>query len=73
MKIYTYKCDICGRQKGEGNGWFTTWVQEGDHFGIGKWEHHVPDDLGHLCGIECAHKALDRWFQGREEAGRREA
>lgn len=69
----TYHCDVCGAVKKESNHWFRALVTKlldgtavqlhaGPRFSIVPWERSTgrPKLEIHLCGLECAHKAMDR-------------
>jgi hypothetical protein len=60
----TITCDMCGREKGEVNHWYlmgslTTFV-------VTAWASNF-EGYQHICGQECAHKALDKFFAGITE------
>lgn len=72
MKIaHPWKCDYCSITKGQANHWFMRDVA-GDVFILGQWDETEADNqlLGgkpayeHICGIECAAKALNKWAGG---------
>jgi hypothetical protein len=58
-----YKCDYCGKLKGEANHW---WLRDlgRQFFALFKWEDQgaAADRMEHICGQACAGKALDRWM-----------
>lgn len=64
MEFQSYKCDECGRVKGEANHWFRATRVPGPRFVIVPWDillFRVPDPAAteqHLCGIVCATRAL---------------
>jgi hypothetical protein len=57
-----YKCDVCGKQRGEANHWLLLMPLAGMLFALAAWEDRFAKDpdVGHLCGEGCAAKALDR-------------
>lgn len=61
-----YKCDYCGKLKGETNHWFLLWVgirNPQDAFWLLRWDDTkaAAEDHEHICGLECAGKALAKW------------
>ena len=70
MKLATpYKCDYCGKLKGESNHWWLKLPQP-DHpvprFELFPWNEALNDAEGveHICSQECASKALSKWMSG---------
>ncbi len=60
MQITTYTCDICGRQKGEANHWFKGEAVGNIGFYIKKWVAESSPEDKHICGLECATKAMHK-------------
>jgi hypothetical protein len=62
----TYTCDECGRAKGAANHWFRALVDRSElpddagTFFIRRWTDAPNDGDTHLCGLECAAKAMHR-------------
>ena len=52
-----FRCDVCGRTKGEANKWFSCARSTLD---FGPFS---PDAHGHVCSEECAHKLLAQVLQ----------
>lgn len=67
MKVETYKCDICGKQKGEVNHWLYALLAE-DEMKIRKFPLHpknyggIPPEAIHLCGAECVQKKVNEFL-----------
>ena len=62
-----FVCSECGMERREANHWFvSTRTACGLEFHTWEWavrEGVLEDEqLGHLCGQECAHKLLDRFL-----------
>ncbi len=65
MKISTYQCNYCPSQKGEANHWFLRLPDlEAPGFCLIAWDNETAsqDGIEHICGRECAVKALSRWM-----------
>ena len=75
MEVLTKACDVCGRQKQVANHWFIAVIDPaqkatgnvGIAFGpasavIDNPQLFVVEDI---CGQQCAHKRLDRWFESQ--------
>jgi hypothetical protein len=63
MEYTAYKCDVCGRPKGEANHWFRAARVPGPRWVIIPWELSMRDEqapVEHLCGLECAVKSMMR-------------
>jgi hypothetical protein len=80
MEVSTFKCDECGRLKQETNHWFratavhqgfviVAWdfltVQDGRALPIVKRDGRALPEI-HLCGMECAVKAMTKAMEGGE-------
>lgn len=64
MRVHSpYKCDYCGKIKLETNHW---WLRETDieMFALMTWRADRADDdcIEHICGHECATKALAKYM-----------
>ena len=58
----TFICDVCGKTKGDVNHWFQAWHDGG--FQIQKWNDlDKGSKVQHLCGMECAVKAMTKAMQ----------
>lgn len=74
MQNVICKCDVCGVEKGDANGWFLVEPAPWD-FTITPWEYGsallerderrdcVGSELTHICGQECLHKRLSQWLE----------
>ena len=64
-----YICDYCGVQKRETNHWWLAAVSRGI-FILEPWDYADPDkpDVIHLCGAECAQKALAKHMETIQSA-----
>ena len=72
MEVNTVACNICGRMKQDTNHWFLAIApadtsdprSNGIAFGTSEAVLHDPTGLilEHICGQECLHKRLSRWF-----------
>ena len=76
MRLIIYKCDVCGKSKGEEKDWLITVPVKdvkGDLpilAGLGltftRWNEGIAE-IGyskHICGAECAHTALSSFLSG---------
>ena len=56
----TYTCDVCGAGKLTANHWFRALIAKPGRFLIVPWVQSTgrPKLEIHLCGLECAHKAM---------------
>jgi hypothetical protein len=63
----TITCDMCGLEKGEVNHWYM--YDQSVYMALYPWDDDKRDwpSLKHICGQECAHKALDKFFAGITE------
>lgn len=66
-EVKTYRCDVCKKLKQEANHWFRAKKHPGDSdltsnigpsFSITTWDSPASSEDLHLCGMECAHKAM---------------
>lgn len=67
-----YKCDYCPNVKSDGSKWFLRIPQAGgqvayttDAFLLLLWDETMAADavgIEHVCGQECAAKALAKWM-----------
>jgi hypothetical protein len=56
-----YKCDYCGKLKEASNHWFLVMPTQG-MFRLSVWDEDLKDlESEHVCGLECAGKALAKW------------
>jgi hypothetical protein len=69
MQAQSFRCDICGKEKGQVNHWWMMWLLPkllpyGAAVHIQGWEDRDAPIEGrkHLCGQECTHKMLDRFL-----------
>jgi len=74
-EVKTFRCDVCGKLKKEANHWFRALVYVGPRFEIVSWgaPSICPQILNgwielnpvqqHLCGMECAQKAMAKAMQ----------
>ena len=69
-EVTTYRCDVCGKLKQEANHWMRAVliVLESYRmpvFTITGWDGVFPDGANqlHLCGMECAQKAMAKAMQ----------
>jgi len=62
MKVETYKCDQCGKQKQDSNHWFVL-SENSQAFIVYPWDAKCADraDAKHLCSEGCSSKVLSRW------------
>lgn len=68
MKIaHPWRCDYCKRPKEESNHWFMRHSNL-NVFQLRHWEEDIAGselagrpEYEHICGIECASKALSKW------------
>jgi hypothetical protein len=62
MEFISFKCDECGKVRGESNHWFWLLNLPGRCV-IGEWGAPIRDENAkpqHLCGIGCAVKAMSK-------------
>ena len=72
MEVLNKACDVCGLQKQQTNHWYfaiTDRVGRNIEFGfftpasvVHNPERYIVEDI---CGQQCAHKRLDRWFESQ--------
>jgi hypothetical protein len=65
MKVpQPYRCDYCDKLKGDSNHWFLRYTFAAAHFWLIPWDDGkaASDDHEHICGQECAAKALAKWM-----------
>jgi len=64
-EVTTYRCDVCGKLKQEANNWFRAIASLAPTFGIVTWDAPLQRPSGelHLCGMECAQKAMAKAMQ----------
>lgn len=64
MQNTIFRCDVCGAEKEDINGWHSINVS-GGRFTVGHWEDWQESiiDLEHVCGQECLHKRLSQWLE----------
>jgi hypothetical protein len=60
-----YKCDECGKIKGEANHWFECIFTHGESFEMYAWgtAPSQPGGVIHLCGLMCATKRMQKVFE----------
>jgi len=72
-QVTTFRCDECGKLKTDANHWFRAARLELQRFVIVGWDSTLSDfqnpgmdhlDELHLCGMECAHKAMAKALEG---------
>jgi len=63
MRSGKFVCDECGKQKGDVNRWWMLETMTGV-FWLIAWRKNeeTNSQIKHLCGQECAHKALDKFL-----------
>lgn len=65
-----FSCDVCGKQKQQANHWWVgTETDIGTHksfvfypWPTGRREAEAGKKVNHLCGQQCAIKALSEWM-----------
>lgn len=67
MKVESYKCDGCGKMKGETNHWWIMYasrdLDNAPMFQIYTWPSGTPSDgVKHICSQECAIKTISEWL-----------
>lgn len=65
-KVESYKCDVCGKQKGDVNHWFVV-VSATSFLAIRPWPKEPNDAMtfdgtAHLCGAECVQKMVSQFL-----------
>jgi hypothetical protein len=65
-----YKCDYCGKQKGETNHWWLALADlagECSVFQLTPWSESVANTQKRedICGQECATKAMAKWMEAQ--------
>src|SRR5215470_11616716 len=69
----SYTCDVCGKKKADGEGWWLAWIDcfpgqrpEEDQplIKLTRWQVYQAhsDGVKHLCGARCAGTLMDRWM-----------
>ena len=64
----TFRCDECGKLKEESDHWYKAQILPGLRFVVTIWEQTLPDPTAkklHLCGMECAVKAMAKGMEGK--------
>jgi hypothetical protein len=62
-EVTTYRCDVCGKLKQEANHWYLAHANAA-RFVIHRWDLELNyDPKLHLCGMECAQKAMAKAMQ----------
>ena len=65
MKIHPYKCDGCGKLKGETNQWWIIRIARADGLiGLYRWGQISADTAGvkHICSQACVIHAMSAWM-----------
>jgi hypothetical protein len=63
MKLEVYTCDVCSTQKGEANHWWRVVPDPNvPSFTLVPFSVIPRADHQHVCGQECAAKALAKWM-----------
>ena len=65
MIVATYKCEVCGKLKGEVNRWFVvqTWTKSAL---LQRWAEASEEDIArgqHACGQQCAVTILSGFME----------
>jgi hypothetical protein len=74
MKIDSFKCDSCNRQKGETNNWykFRSYPDTGNgtEFIVNPFHSEGTDypNTKHLCSDACVIKTVQEWLSAQTEA-----
>jgi len=82
MKVETYKCDVCGKVKGDVNHWWIVALATDREVGFGlvlvAWSEEALDDRSlnhledarklHLCGSECVQKKVNEFMSKQVSA-----
>lgn len=65
-----YRCNYCDKLKGPANHWWLFWPTLGPVFQLSTWDtvSAERDPVEHICGQECAAKALAKWMAQRANA-----
>lgn len=69
-EFLSYRCDECGRTKGESNHWFRLFRVPGPRVTIVPWDLPKRDERAeekHLCGMACAMKAITKELEAMNE------
>jgi hypothetical protein len=62
MKVETYKCDVCGKQKADVNHWWLI-SSGGSSLLIAPWSMETVRSFEfHLCGAECVGKKVNEFL-----------
>lgn len=67
MIITQYKCDICGKERGEGNHWIKASADK-ERVVFFRWQAEIGPDDKHICGDACAAILLNKFTAGRRFA-----
>jgi hypothetical protein len=74
----TFQCDSCGVPKKDTNHWFVAWSSPRTlvskcvtNFYLSTWDEAIirEDNVLHLCGDACAHKALNYFLEHKSLYG----
>lgn len=67
MKVETFKCDVCGKVKGEANHWWKlAFMDEGrPHLVLLPMaDKYEPTGSIHLCGESCVQRKVSEFMSG---------
>jgi len=73
MKVDSFKCDSCGRQKGENNHWYKFRAYpdtgNGPEFTVNPFDSEGTDfpTTKHLCSDACVIKTVQVWLSEQTE------
>ena len=70
MRVDTFKCDVCGIQKGETNHWYSLEkTVKNDNARLELLAAVFTDPAYmHLCSDACVIKAVQQWLSAQKEA-----
>ena len=69
MREITDKCNVCRRTRTSSNHYFLMVEPANASPYFIEWDDHRAgeDGIGHICGVRCAHQAIDAWFNARQQ------
>jgi hypothetical protein len=69
MRSQVYRCDMCGRERGESNHYLLAFF-EGESIRLAPWRDGdaAQADVSHLCGSACATRKLAEWVDKTMES-----
>jgi hypothetical protein len=70
MREIIDRCNVCEIAKAEANHWYLMIQPANASPYFVEWDEYRAGEegIGHICGARCGHKAIDAWFNARQQA-----